>query len=595
MISIKRRLYIYAVTVVSLSLLLLISHLVSSELQTKKISEEAVMDRIVANMNGLLILSSEWNRFDYQRIETQWEGQLRTVEKIKISEPELYELLADDIESFHHSFLALKSVREKSNEMQLGSENGLNRNTVKEEWLVSKMYIESITIVSKAVAMSNSISSEVLRIGRIASRVTFLIIVLIFCTIVFSTYILIKTTIVPLQTLLQHITAVEQGGIRGLSKNSISEDSALRLKNSSEIFIIDSAFNRMANSLFDTFQKLENEIHINKGINEELNTVNAKLLESNDNFQMVVSNISSVVWKFAVGEKGVYDHIYISPAADELLAFPAGTINHDWNKFIGTVKPKYLELVNNTIKETLNSPGKDCNCEYEILKDNGQTAWIHSNGRCYEKDGKKQIFGTSFDLTFLKQAEDKVQKSEELLRVTQELTKVGGWKMNIETQSMYWTRETYQIHEIDPDDVEAGSSKHIELSVKCYFEKDRKIINDAFQKCITEGVSYDMEFPFTTLKGNSLWVRTTARPETINGKVVNVIGNLMDITERKHAEVELEKHRVHLEKLVKERTLELEEKNEELEQFNNLFVGREFRIKELKDEVEKLEQQLSKK
>lgn len=595
MISIKRRLYIYAVTIVSLSLLLFITHLVFSELQTKKISEEAVMDHIVADMNGLLILSSEWNRYDYQRIETQWEVQLKTVEKNKISNPKLYELLADDVESFHHSFLALKSARDENSEIDLGSSDSLFRNTVKEDWLVSKMYIESMTIVSKAVAMSNSISSEVLRIGRINSRVSFLITILIFCTIVFSTYILIKTTIVPLQRLLLHITAIEKGGIRGLSNSSISEDSALLLKDSSEISIIDLAFKRMANSLFDTFQKLENEIQINKDINEELSTVNAKLLESNENFQMVVSNISSVVWKFAIGEKGVYDHIYISPAADKLLAFPAGTINHDWNRFIGTVKPKYLELVKNTIKETLNSPGKDCNCEYEILKDNGQTAWIHSNGRCYEKNGKKQIFGTTFDLTFLKQAEDKVQKSEELLRATQELTKVGGWKMNIETQSMFWTRETYQIHEIDPGDIEAGSTRHIELSVKCYRDKDRKIINEVFQKCVTEGISYDMEFPFTTVKGNRLWVRTTARAETKKGKVVNVIGNLMDITERKHAEVELEKHRVHLEKLVKERTLELEAKNEELEQFNNLFVGREFRIKELKDEVEKLEQQLSKK
>ena len=73
------------------------------------------------------------------------------------------------------------------------------------------------------------------------------------------------------------------------------------------------------------------------------------------------------------------------------------------------------------------------------------------------------------------------------------------------------------------------------------------------------------------------------------GKVIGLVGVHTDITERKQAEEELAKHRDHLEELVKKRTKELKEKNKELERFNNLFTGREFRIKELKDKVKKLE------
>ena len=45
-------------------------------------------------------------------------------------------------------------------------------------------------------------------------------------------------------------------------------------------------------------------------------------------------------------------------------------------------------------------------------------------------------------------------------------------------------------------------------------------------------------------------------------------------------------------KHVKERTVELEEKNTELQRMNDIFVGREFRIKELRDKIEKLEKKL---
>ncbi|MBT3368409.1 MAG: response regulator [Nitrospina sp.] len=76
----------------------------------------------------------------------------------------------------------------------------------------------------------------------------------------------------------------------------------------------------------------------------------------------------------------------------------------------------------------------------------------------------------------------------------------------------------------------------------------------------------------------------------------NVVGLTLfitDVTDRKRAEDELNMHKDHLEELVGERTVELEEKNAELERMNDLFVGREFRIKELRERVKELERSLT--
>ncbi len=85
-------------------------------------------------------------------------------------------------------------------------------------------------------------------------------------------------------------------------------------------------------------------------------------------------------------------------------------------------------------------------------------------------------------------------------------------------------------------------------------------------------------------------ILTSIKEKDINEKCFHVVWR--DITERKKAELELKKHREHLEELVKERTAELKEKNTELERFNNLFIDREFRIKELRDRVKELEAKL---
>lgn len=100
-------------------------------------------------------------------------------------------------------------------------------------------------------------------------------------------------------------------------------------------------------------------------------------------------------------------------------------------------------------------------------------------------------------------------------------------------------------------------------------------------------VSETIEFRFKNKAG--IW---RSMHSTINVAGKNLLAVTRDITEHKNAEIELQKHRDQLEELVKERTLELEKKNEDLAKYNKLFVGREFRIKELKDKVSKLEEKL---
>ena len=60
---------------------------------------------------------------------------------------------------------------------------------------------------------------------------------------------------------------------------------------------------------------------------------------------------------------------------------------------------------------------------------------------------------------------------------------------------------------------------------------------------------------------------------------------------RSKAEDALNKYHDHLEEMIKQRTKKLEEQKEDLERMNRLFVGREFRIKELRDEVKELKRE----
>jgi len=155
--------------------------------------------------------------------------------------------------------------------------------------------------------------------------------------------------------------------------------------------------------------------------------------------------------------------------------------------------------------------------------------------------------------------EEHLKRSETVLNATQQMKKIGGWEIDLQTQITYWTAEMYNIHGIKPDtfidsDKENNESRNnltsdefksleesIILSSQCYDPENLQILMDAFKKCEEQGQEYDIESPFTSLNGDQKWVRTNAKAVKEGGVVVKIMGVLEDITERKYAEEKLKK------------------------------------------------------
>jgi len=133
-------------------------------------------------------------------------------------------------------------------------------------------------------------------------------------------------------------------------------------------------------------------------------------------------------------------------------------------------------------------------------------------------------------------AEEKLKAGNDLLDATQQIAHIGGWEWDTVRKVMTWTDETYRIHGLKPGEIESGSPAHIERSIACYAPGGQPIIEEAFRRCAGGGEPYDLEFPFTTADGQSRHIRTMARPVFKDGRVIRVIGTIIDITERKQWE-----------------------------------------------------------
>jgi len=135
-----------------------------------------------------------------------------------------------------------------------------------------------------------------------------------------------------------------------------------------------------------------------------------------------------------------------------------------------------------------------------------------------------------------KGAEQALHDSAILLNETQELAKIGGWAYDAATKTVLWSDEVYRIHEVSSRDYNPSSAVR---DVAFYAPEDQATIDEAFRGAVDEGRPYDLELRLITATGREIWVRTAARPQFQDGRVVRVHGHIQDITERKMAEEEL--------------------------------------------------------
>ncbi|SNR35808.1 PAS domain S-box protein [Halorubrum vacuolatum] len=133
---------------------------------------------------------------------------------------------------------------------------------------------------------------------------------------------------------------------------------------------------------------------------------------------------------------------------------------------------------------------------------------------------------------------------DELLRQTERLARVGGWEVDVETGEQRWTRGTYAIHGLDPDE---PFEPTLEAGVEFYHPDDRERIERATARCIESGEPYEEELRLITADGRHRWVRTSGEPVYEGGEIHAIRGAIQDITDRKERERELHRYEAMLE------------------------------------------------
>lgn len=224
-----------------------------------------------------------------------------------------------------------------------------------------------------------------------------------------------------------------------------------------------------------------------------------------------------------------------------------------------------IEHVGKEVADNSQKAGKDsfAHEDYRIITKKGEVKWVNDI-TFIRKDSKGIIThyeGVVYDVTEKHQIEDALRKSEEILKAAQRLAKIGSWELDLVTNKLYWSDEAYRLFNLKPQ--EFGGT--YEAFLDNIHPDDRELVNKAYTDSLKDKTPYDIVHRLLLKDGSIKFLHEHC--ETFydeKGKAIRSLGTVQDITDRKLVEDELEKHRNHLEEIVKDRTGELEESQDAL-------------------------------
>ncbi len=206
----------------------------------------------------------------------------------------------------------------------------------------------------------------------------------------------------------------------------------------------------------------------------------------------------------------------------------------DWRSIL---HPDDLKKVNDAALHHDNSGSEPFEYEHRIRHADGHYFFVNDRSIVVERNSRghpTRIIGTQQDVTKRIQVEHELHLANESMRRTNEMAKVGGWQVDLESRQITWSDEVYHIHDVNP-----LVEPKIDTALDFYPPDARAVMTEAMRKAIEDGTSWDLELPLISATGRDLWVRSQGRADFAQGHVVRLSGALQDITERKNIEIEL--------------------------------------------------------
>src|SRR5690554_1525823 len=242
---------------------------------------------------------------------------------------------------------------------------------------------------------------------------------------------------------------------------------------------------------------------------------------------------------------------------DALFNSPMGVRISDSSRAIIQVNTRYCEMMGYTQDELIGKSLNKFSPKARVSKDTQRFNNIIEGLEKFEpiilrdikKDGSlidllvtSKVVTTSNDKFMVDTFQDisEMQQYKKLFEEANKVAKLGGWQIDFITGKEIWTEQTSSTLDLDRKIAAEISLEYISSLLTQNFKSEFK----GFLKKVKKGLSSEVELELKMTEANIApkWIKLSAQPVVEQGKVVQAVGALQNITEEKLKSLKLEKN-----------------------------------------------------
>lgn len=238
-------------------------------------------------------------------------------------------------------------------------------------------------------------------------------------------------------------------------------------------------------------------------------------------------------WKLDV----VSQEVVTSPEVRAMFGWDPTMDRPDYDEHAEMLTPESAVRLSDALAETV-ATGSSYELELEVARADSTRGWMRSRGQPV-LDGQGvvvEVRGYAQDITDEVEARRALEHSDQLLRETQRMARLGSWEWSIATDQVVWSDEMFVLFGLNAEEPPPDFADQAVL----YTAESWERVVVAAQETARTGAPYQMELQIVRADSSRGWVYVEGSGvRDDQGVVVYQRGYLLDITAHKEAELAL--------------------------------------------------------